>query len=94
MPQDSDNPSRDELRELATLEVIGCLDEVESARLERLYTAKLAMLEAVAVLVLTTVITGAPVSSCSLSAWSHTRMALIPMLSEYHRHRPRRDGCR
>ena len=39
MPQDSDNPSRDELRELATLEVIGCLDEVESARLERLFEA-------------------------------------------------------
>ncbi|MFM1823013.1 MAG: hypothetical protein RI967_1279 [Planctomycetota bacterium] len=39
MPQNADTPSRDELRELATLEVVGCLDEVESARLERLFEA-------------------------------------------------------
>ncbi len=39
MPTDADHASRDELRELAALEVVGCLDEVDAARLERMFEA-------------------------------------------------------
>ena len=59
----------------------------------REHSSRVAMLETPMTMMLITAVFEAASCSCSLGAWRHTWMVLVPMLSEHFQHRPRRAAA-